>query len=302
MNAVSLHYLPADKIEAQKLGQSLRLSIYEVSVHKFPDGESRVRVHPIQGTVILYATLNSPNEKLVHLALAASAFRRCGAQRLILVAPYLCYMRQDTEFAPGEAVSQRVIGGYLSACFDRIITVDPHLHRTPDLQMVFPDCKADTLSSTGVIASALSQELESDRLVLVGPDSESEQWVGAIAKSLGVPFFIGDKKRSGDRSVSIHFSGFETMPNVGELHDRRIIIIDDVISSGMTICRCVEALKSAGANTVEVITVHILCSDGDIAMMKAAGVSRIRSTDSVLHPTNAISLTPLLTEALTQEI
>ncbi len=302
MNATSLHYLPGNKNEAQKLGQSLALPVYEISVHKFPDGESRVRVNPVQDVVILYATLNSPNEKLVHLALAASAFRKCGVRRLILVAPYLCYMRQDKAFVPGEAISQQVIGEDLSTYFDRIITVDPHLHRTPDLQQIFPGCKADALSSTGAIAATLLQEEGRENLILVGPDSESVQWVGTIAKSLGVPFYIGDKKRSGDRSVSINFSDFDEMPDVDELHDKRIIIIDDVISSGMTICRCVEALKRVGANTIEVITVHILCSDDDIKMMKEVGVSRIRSTDSIKHPTNAISLTPILTEALNQEI
>ena len=73
-------------------------------------------------------------EKLVALLLAVEALRRNGAKRLVLVAPYLCYMRQDIAFQPGEAISQKAIGGLLAGLVDRVITVDAHLHRTPDIR------------------------------------------------------------------------------------------------------------------------------------------------------------------------
>ncbi|WP_419904468.1 ribose-phosphate diphosphokinase [Kiloniella sp.] len=301
MNKVSIHFLPDNSKEAKKLGKSLGIPVHPILVHTFPDGESRVRVYPVQGTVIIYASLNSPNEKLWHLALAASAFNASGARRLILVAPYLCYMRQDMEFNSGEAVSQHVIGAYLSNYFDRLITVDPHLHRTDDLQCLFTNCKADTLSAMDVISEEISKDPDNNNVLLVGPDSESRQWVGAIANKLGVPFLIGEKVRDGDRQVRITFTGQEG-PAPEEISAKHVIIIDDVISSGMTIRCCAETLKQAGAETIEVISVHILCSDGDMEMMKAAGVSRLCSTDSIPHPTNRISLTSLLKEALTQEL
>ena len=75
-----------------------------------------------------------PNDKLMALLFAAESLRRNGARRLVLVAPYLCYMRQDTAFHPGEAISQKVIGQLIAASFDRVITVDAHLHRTPDIE------------------------------------------------------------------------------------------------------------------------------------------------------------------------
>ena len=295
MRQVSLHYLPGDRHAAERLGRHLGISVFAISVHTFPDKENRIRVHPVKGTVILYATLNAPNEKLLYLAFAASALREAGAKRLVLVAPYLCYMRQDKAFQAGEAVSQRVIAGFLSAYFDRVLTVDPHLHRIDDLQSIFTNCKADVLSATGLIAGILSAETAADRRLLVGPDSEAKQWVQAIATKLMIPFIIGEKIRTNDRQVAV------TLPKDKNIHGTRVIIVDDVISSGATICRCAEALLQAGAQEIEVVAVHILCSDGDITAMKEAGVSRIRSTDSIPHPTNAIRLGPLLAEALMEE-
>ena len=86
---------------------------------------------------------------------AAEALRRNGAERLVLVAPYMCYMRQDTAFLDGEAISQKVIGRLLAGTVDRIITVDAHLHRTTDIRDVFPGIEADNLSAIPAIAESL---------------------------------------------------------------------------------------------------------------------------------------------------
>ncbi len=294
MSGASLHFLPESRDAAKKLAASLDIPVHEIAVHRFPDGESRVRVHPVKGTAILFASLNDPNEKLLHLAFAAATLRNDGATRLILVAPYLCYMRQDMAFETGDAVSQRIIGSYLSLYFDRVITVDPHLHRIDNLQSIFTDCQADALTASDLIAEDLATEMSS-RLLLVGPDAESLQWVGAIAEKLDAPFIVATKVRNGDRDVEVRFA------DVQRIKRARAVILDDVISSGMTVCRAAEALLKAGAETVEVIAVHALCSDADLKAIRAASVSSIRSTDSVLHSTNAISLAPLLRSALREE-
>lgn len=293
----SLHYLPGNKIAAEQLGHLLDAPVYPIDVHEFPDGESLVRVQPVNGDVILFASLNNPDQKLIRVALAANALRDNGASRLILVAPYLCYMRQDKAFKVGEAISQRTIGSFLSTYFDRVLTVDPHLHRIDDLQSVFEGCVAKSCSATASIASALSQEIATgDDCLLVGPDHESVQWVGAIADKLRVPFVVGQKVRTGDRSVSI------VLPDTQKIEGAKAFIVDDVVSSGATICRCADALKKAGAATIEVIAVHMLAGETDIAAIRAEGVSRIRSSDSVPHPTNAINLAPLLATVLKEEV
>ena len=110
------------------------MPFHEIAIHAFPDGEMRVTVGPASATTIIYASLDRPNDKLIALMFAAEALRRGGAKRLVLVAPYLCYMRQDTAFHEGEAISQKVIGPFLARYIDRVITVDAHLHRTPDIE------------------------------------------------------------------------------------------------------------------------------------------------------------------------
>ena len=103
-------------------------------------------------TTILYVPLDRPNDKLLAILFAAEALRRGGAKRLVLVAPYLCYMRQDAAFHKGEAISQRAVGRLLAGIVDRVVTVDAHLHRTVHIGDVFPGIEADDLSAIPAVA------------------------------------------------------------------------------------------------------------------------------------------------------
>lgn len=288
--------MPGSAGPASKLANRLGLPCREVSVHRFPDGESLVRVAPADGTVLLYGSLDDPNDKLVALMLAASAFRDGGARRLVLVAPYMCYMRQDIAFHAGEAVSQRVVGRFLAGLFDRVVTVDPHLHRTADLAGVFAGSETTVLSAAGLLSAAIAEDGElSKNLLLVGPDAESRQWVEAVAAPLQADFLIGEKHRQGDRRVRID------LPDAARVRGRTALIVDDLVSSGVTLSVCAACLRDAGAARVEALAVHAICGDDDLAAMRRAGIGRFRSTDSVMHASNAIALAPLLAEALTGE-
>ena len=117
---------------ATALAGALAVPLTQIDVHRFPDKEARVRVMDcaaVQGRhVALYRSLDDPDSKIIEVLLAASALRDAGAAAVTLVAPYLCYMRQDKAFNPGEAVSQRAIGALLAQAFDGLVAVDPHLH------------------------------------------------------------------------------------------------------------------------------------------------------------------------------
>ena len=129
--------------------------------------------------MVLLRTLDHPNEKLVDLLLAARTARLLGARHLTLVAPYLAYMRQDMAFHPGEAVSQRIVGRFLADLFDAVITVDPHLHRIARLAQAVPVAQAVVLSGAPLLADLIAQRRPG--ALLVGPDSESAQWVSQAA-------------------------------------------------------------------------------------------------------------------------
>ncbi len=273
---------------AKRLADELNAPAEEVAVHRFPDGESLVRLNKIADTAIFYRSLDHPNDKLVELMLAASVLRETTPTKLILIAPYLCYMRQDTAFRTGEAVSQRVVGGFLDGLFDGVVTVDPHLHRTPDLATVFPTARTAMLSATPLLADRLRADGISADAVLVGPDAESEQWVNAVASPLGLEVLLGGKTRHGDTDVRLEIPGIESV------NSRRVILVDDMVSTGSTLIECAKQLMAAGAATIEALVVHNLTDRNADAALRKAGIARIRSTDSVPHPTNEIGLASLL--------
>ena len=256
----------------------------------------RVTVGPASATTIIHASLDRPNDKLIALLFAAEALRRGGARRLVLVAPYLCYMRQDAAFHAGEAISQRVVGPLIAGCFDRVVTVDAHLHRTPDIATVFPGIQSDNLSAMPAISEALRKTGIDSATVVIGPDAESLPWVSDLAGRLGLSHAVATKVRRGDRSVAIEF------PEPARLAGRPALIVDDIVSSGGTIIACAKALTAAGATAIDAVVTHALFPGDICKAMHASGIRSIRSTHSVPHLTNAIALDGLFADALKNEI
>lgn len=295
MSEVALHSLPSGAAEGRRLAARLDIPFREIALHRFPDGELRVTVGPAAPVVIIYGSLDQPNDKLLTVLFAAEALRRNGARRLVLVAPYLCYMRQDAAFHEGEAISQRAVGHLLAGTVDRVVTVEAHLHRTPDIGAVFPGIEAQDLSAVPPIASTLRARGFDPTTVVVGPDAESRPWVERLAGELELASIVGRKVRHDDRSVEIDFAGQTSISG------RPVLLVDDIVSSGTTLITCARALKTAGAATIDVIITHALYSPEMAAAFAAAGVSSIRSTFSVPHPTNAIPLDDILAAALVSE-
>ena len=142
--------------QAERLAEALGLPYARVLVHRFPDGECKLTLPAeLPAHVVFCRGLDHPNDKLIELLLAAITARQLGAHRLTLVAPYLCYMRQDTAFVAGETVSQPIIGRFLADLFDDVVTVDPHLHRTHHLADAVPATHAVALTATGVMSDFL---------------------------------------------------------------------------------------------------------------------------------------------------
>jgi ribose-phosphate pyrophosphokinase len=288
--------LPSATPDATRLAALLNVPIHEIALHRFPDGELRVTAGPAATTTILYAPLDRPNDKLVALLFAAEALRRDGTTRIVLVAPYLCYMRQDSAFRPGEAISQKTIGRLLAETFDRVITVDAHLHRTKRIDDVFTGIEAENLSAMPAIADFLRTAGFDRDAIVIGPDVESEPWVSDLAGRLGLEFAVAHKTRRGDSSVEITFA------DPGAIARRPVLLTDDIVSSGGTLTTCAKALAAAGATTIDAIITHALFPPEQTADFMRAGIRSIRSTSSVPHPSNAIALDTILADTLRREI
>ena len=271
------------------LSNALKLEFAEIDVHRFPDGESKLTLPPqLPAHVVICRSLDRPNDKLIELLLAAKTARQLGARRLSLVAPYLCYLRQDMAFAPGEAVSQKIIGEFLATLFDDVITVDPHLHRVHELAEAVPTRHSLALSAAPAMSSLLRSQPQA---LLMGPDSESRQWVQDIAERSGLDYAVASKTRLGDRQVRI------SLPATS-LHERNVVLVDDVISSGETLAIAAQQCLQQGAREVNVLVTHPLFAVGAEQRLHQVGVKNIWSSDSIPHATNAISLTAILATAV----
>ena len=282
-----------DRLPAKRLADTLGVGLERIDLHTLPDGESLPSVRGVADTILLYRSLLRPDAKLMPLLLACDALRRAGARRLVLVAPYLPYLRQDAVFEPGQPLSRDVIGALLGPRFDRIVTVEPHLHRTADLTPVVTGTPVTALSAAALLAARIGA---TDDPVIVGPDAESRPWVTCIAREMNVPHLVLHKVRHGDREVELE------MPDGACLAGRRLVIVDDICSTGGTLIGAVRQLRAAGAASIEIAVVHALFKPSVGATLRRMGVRSVISTDACAHPSNRISVVGLLADALSEEL
>ncbi|MCE4059525.1 ribose-phosphate diphosphokinase [Pandoraea sputorum] len=291
MKDVAIYAMPGNESFARVLAGLVECPLQRLQIHRFPDGEQLVTLDgPLSGkSIVIVCSLNRPDAKLLPLLFAADTARDLGAREVILVAPYLCYLRQDARFRPGESVSANSFGRLLSTWFDGLIAVEPHLHRLPSLCAVYTIPVRSPHSATATaawIAASVPDPL------IVGPDAESAAWVAQIAGRIGAPSVVAHKTRQGDRQVSL------------ELHvpaayaHRQPVIVDDILASGQTMLATIGALVKAGFGSPVCIAVHGLFDGIGIDELIAAGAGSVVTCNTVPHASNAIDVTPAVREAL----
>ncbi len=282
--------LPGNEAMAQNIALSGDFELGGIETRRFPDGETYLRhLSPLKGrSVILVCTLDHPDAKLVPLLLAANAAREQGAKRVGLVAPYLAYMRQDRQFHPGEAVSARLFAAQLSANFDWLATVEPHLHRIDSLGDVY-DIPAKSVHAAPLLARWIGKAVPNP--VVIVPDAESRQWVAAVAEQLGAPFHVARKTRLGDREVRIDLSGLEGTEG------RTAVIVDDVVSSGRTLLELTGLLRGRFETKPVAAVVHGLFVEEAYGRLRSE-CSAVVSTDTVRHQSNAIDVSSDIASAI----
>jgi len=268
------------------------LEARQLDQRHFPDGESYLRLAageaPEDAAVV--ASLHPPNDTLLDALLAAATARDLGAERVGLVAPYLAYLRQDARFKRGEAVTSRHVAGLISARFDWMLTVDPHLHRWDSLDAIYT-VPTWTVSSSAPVAEWMARNVEEP--VVIGPDAESAQWIAPTAEAIGAPRAVLDKERQDDRSVSITV---DELP--ADREEGTPVLLDDIISSGGTMVEAITRLRECGFESPICVGIHGLFADDAYADLLDAGADEVVTTDTVEHHSNEISVAARVAEVL----
>ncbi|HKL53080.1 MAG TPA: ribose-phosphate diphosphokinase [Wenzhouxiangellaceae bacterium] len=283
--------LPGDEPLAEALAESLGAEVAALEYRRFPDGESYLRIDDSldDSSVVIVARLARPDPKIPALLFAADLVRDLGASRVGLVVPYLPYMRQDTRFHPGEALTSASFARWISNAFDWLVTVDPHLHRYDGLDEIY-SIPSTVVAAAPALADWISTNVR--RPIVIGPDAESAQWVEAVAGQAGLAWRVMRKQRFGDHDVRI------AAPDLDGLKEHTPVLVDDIVSSGGTLAGAAKVLVEAGLATPHCVVVHGLFGEASRKTLAAAGVQHVVCTDSVAVPEGIIELAGLLTPAI----
>lgn len=289
----ALYAMPGNDAFADRLALHSGMPRRELQVHRFPDGESLVQVAlPLaREDVALVCTLGDPDAKVVPLMMAAATLRELGAARVGLVAPYLAYMRQDTRFHPGEAVSARIFGDLLGGAFEWLITVDPHLHRYHSLDQAWP-LDGRVVHAAPRVAAWINEHVASP--LIIGPDGESDQWVSDVATRLGAPFVVASKLRRGDRDVKV------TLADIAPWKGRTPVLVDDIISSGRTMIGALQSIDLRVSPAPVCIGVHGIFVPGAVEELRAAGAGRIVTCNTLDNENALIDISKDVASVLTE--
>ena len=278
---------------ARAVAKITRFSVTETETRRFPDGELYVRVmgDASREDVVVFQSLGMrPDRLLMEYCLIADAVKGMGCKTVTAVIPYLAYARQDARFRSGEPLSIKLVARSLEgAGTDRLISVDAHLHRLRALKEVFT-IPTLNLSAMPLLAEYYKTEFGVRNVIVVGPDSESEQWASTVAGTLSTEYSILNKERLGDRDVEISGS-----PSV---RGKTVVLVDDIISTGKTLVGAIRKLRSKGAKRIDVLTTHALLVEGALSLLRKAGMSHLVSTDTIPRSTSRVSVAPMIADAL----
>lgn len=282
-----LFCFPDDLRMAHDLARGVDADIGAIEWRRFPDRESLITLDGACAgrDVVIVCTLNDPDTKALPLYFCAATARDLGARRVGLVAPYLGYMRQDERFRPGQSRSAAGFARLLSSSFDWIVTVDPHLHRIASLAEIF-SVRATAVSAMPAVSRWIAANVA--KPVIVGPDSESAQWVERVARSLDAPSLVLTKIRRGDRDVTV------SAIDPALVRGRNPVILDDIASSGHTLAEALRGFAAIDRQGATCVVVHALLDQAGLAMLRDAGAERVVSTNTITHVTNLIDVVPLL--------
>ena len=253
---------------AQGISNYLGIPLGKIDIQEFSDGEIWVAFEENirNEDVFIIQSTNPPTDNIMELLLMLDAARRASAKNVIAVIPYLGYGRQDRKDQPRVPISARLMLDLITAVgVNRIITMDLH---SPQIQG-FVNVPFDHLYSRIVLLDRLkSMNLTSETGVVLAPDVGSANMSQSYAKKLNLSFALIDKRRPAKNKV-------EVVNLVGDLKNKHVLIIDDMIDTAGTLCNAAFTAEKEGALSVTAIATHPVLSGKAIARLKDAPISKI---------------------------
>ena len=262
------------------IAEYLGIEISDCSVRRFADQEIFIEVHENvrgQDVFVVQPTSYPANDHLMELLILIDALRRASARRITAVIPYFGYARQDRKPGPRTPISAKLVANLIShAGADRVLTLDLH---AAQIQGFF-DIPTDNLYSSPVLSRDILERNESENVMVVSPDVGGVVRARSLAKRIGAPLSIVDKRRE-------RAGESEVMNIIGDVKGFNCILVDDIIDSGGTLCNAAEALMDKGAASVTAYITHGVLSGGAVARITASKLRELVITDSI-EPTEAV--------------
>jgi ribose-phosphate pyrophosphokinase len=271
---------------AAALAAELDAPLAPVAFERFPDGELLAAAPGFDAdrAVVVASTVSA--QAHVEALQLQDAVREAGARKVVTVLPYMGYARQDEAFEEGHPVSARAVARAVSSGTDRVLTVNPHEDAVCD----FFEVPAESLDAAGRLADPLPAAL--DDPVFLSPDDGALDIAEAVRDAYGsgdVDYF--EKTRHSDTEV-------ELTPSDTDVADRDVVVTDDIIATGSTMAGAVEIVNDRGASRAFVTCVHPILAADAYAKLSRAGVEAIYGTDAIERPVSAVSVAPVIADAL----
>ena len=257
---------------ADKICQSLGCPLGNLQITKFSDGEFAVSYEEsIRGRDVFLVQSTFPNsDNLMELLLMIDAAKRASAKSIVAVIPYFGWARQDRKDKPRVSIGAKLVADLLSvAGIDRLITMDLHA----DQIQGFFDVPVDHLYASGVILPYL-QTLKLDNIAIASPDVGGSKRANTYAKYLGCPLVLCNKTRAKANVV-------ESIQIIGDVKDKNVIIVDDMVDTAGTITKAADVMKQAGAKSVRACASHCVMSGPANERLQDSAIEEMIFTDSI---------------------
>lgn len=262
----------ANPLLAQKISEELNIPLSEVDIKQFKDGEIQVYYNKtIRGRhVFIIQPTFSPSDNIMELLLLIDAAKRASAASIIAVNPYFGYARQDRKDKPRTCIGAKLMANlYTTAGISRLITMDLH----QDQIQGFFEIPVDHLYSSALFIPYINS-LNLDNICVVSPDTGGTKRASSYAKFLNCELAIGYKQRLKANEVS-------ELQIIGDVEGKNVIIVDDIIDTGGTLCKAAKIIKDNGAKSVIAMCPHALLSGNGIENVENSEIESLVVTDSI---------------------